>query len=273
MDCIAEPIISAHKTSQLDYKPLSLVFHSSVKPKLRPTIDFNIETPANPIVPVTESEEQNFLTGYNEFGGPVMNRTERTILPDLATYPFPDDIKNGADVVFNKMRYQVRRGKIRDQMLFFCTYCSYLEEINKQTLDFRNTKPPLNIDPIQLGTQFGLSQGEVQRCDSLFSPLQTGYRPPSTYTSPLTYLPNYCQNIDLSHECIDEIMKLAQTIMEKDPTLHQENPQTVAAGFLRYYTTTNGITTEDPQKITRITGRSNVTIDGMFRRIATIDNS
>lgn len=203
--------------------------------------------------------EQRFCGGYGEWAH-VVNHTDRSILPDLKPHPFPDDIKNQADVIYNKMRYQVRRGKIRFQMLFFCVYCAHLE-----------LRRPVN--PIQLGREFGLTQGEVQRCDSLFSPLQTGYKPPSTNTSPLGYLPDYCRDMNLSQEAIDEIMKMASTILRKDATLYQENPQTVAAGLLRYYTTTNGIITDDPQKMTRVTSRSNVTIDGMFRRISEIDNS
>ena len=145
-------------------------------------------------------------------------------------------------------------------MLFYCTYCSHLE-LHR------------DVNPIQLGAIFGLSQGDVQRCDSLFSPLQTGYRPPSTKTSPLGYLPEYCYKMSLSKEAIDEIMTLSAEILRKDPTFFQENPQTVASGLLRYYIVTNGIVTDDPLKIVEITGRSNVTIESMFRRIATVDNS
>lgn len=215
------------------------------------------ETPLDPYD--NTSGEQRFCGGYGEWAH-VVNHTERSILPDLKQYPFPDDIKNQADVIYNKMRYQVRRGKIRYQMLFFCIYCAHLELSR-------------DVNPIQLGSQFGLTPGEVQRCDSLFSPLQTGYKPPSTNTSPLGYLPDYCRDMNLSQEAIDEIMKMATSVLRKDPTLYQENPQTVAAGLLRYYTITNGIITDDPQKITRVTCRSNVTIDGMFRRISAIDNS
>ena len=207
----------------------------------------------------TIANEQHFCGGYGEWGH-VINHTERSILPDLKQYAFTDDIKNEADVIYNKMRHQVRRGKIRSQMLFFCVYCSHLE-LNR------------DVNPIQLGKEFGLTQGEVQRCDSLFSSLQTGYRPPNRNASPLGYLPNYCHSMNLSHEAIDEIMKMSAIILRKDPTLYQENPQTVAAGLLRYYTVTNGISTDDPQNITRITGRSSVTIDGMFKRVSTIDNS
>jgi hypothetical protein len=221
------------------------------------TADEVMEAPYDPYD--NTNPEQKFCNGYGEWGH-VINRTERSILSDLKQYPFPDDIKNQADVIYNKMKYQVRRGKIRFQMLFWCTYNSHLELAR-------------DVNPIQLGAQFGLSQGEVQRCDSLFSPLQTGYKPPSKNASPLGYLPDYIKEMGLSPDILDGVMRMAATILRKDPTLFQENPQTVAAGLLRYYTVTNGITTEDPQTITRVTNRSTVTIDGMFRRISTIDNA
>ena len=60
---------------------------------------------------------------------------------------------------------------------------------------------------------------------------------------------------------------MSSNILSKDPSLREENPQTVAAGLLKYYSITNGITTEDPQKITQVTGRSMVSIDVMFRKL------
>lgn len=224
---------------------------------LQPNADEVVEAPYDPYD--NTNPDQKFCSGYGEWGH-VINRTERSILSDLKAYPFPDDIKNQADVIYNKMKYQVRRGKIRFQMLFWCTYNAHLE-LGR------------DVNPIQLGAQFGLTQGEVQRCDSLFSPLQTGYKPPSKSASPLGYLPDYIQEMGLSADIIGGVMQMASGILRKDPTLFQENPQTVAAGLLRYYAVTNGITTENPQKITRVTSRSMVTIDGMFRRISTIDNA
>lgn len=202
---------------------------------------------------------KKFCGGYGEWGH-VINHTERSILPDLKVYPFPDDIKNRADVIYNKMRYQVRRGKIRSQMLFFCVYYAHVELKR-------------DVNPIPLGSQFGLTPGEIQKCDSLFSPLQTGYKPPPTNASPLGYFSDYLTGMDLSEDLLDDITRTASDILHKDPTLNQENPQTVAAGLLRYYMVARGITSEDPVKINRVTSRSNVTIDGMFRRICTIDNA
>lgn len=218
------------------------------------------------------SDERKFCGGYSEWGH-VTTKIERSILHDLKSYPFPDDIKNRADAVYNKMRYQVRRGKIRSQMLFFCVYCAYLE-IKKEHLDrgLKEDEIENSVDPIKLGIQFNLTQGEVQRCDSLFSPLQTGYKPPTIHTSPLGYFPDYCKDLGLDIDAIRAIIKLSTSVLQKDKTLSEENPQTVAAGLLKYYTITNGIILEDPQKIIRITNRSVATIDTMYRRIAVIDN-
>ena len=203
-------------------------------------------------------DEEKFHAGYGD--SHVVTHGERSILSDLKKYSFTDDIKNTADVIYNKMRYQVRRGKIRDQLLFYCVYCAHCE--------LRR-----NVNPIQLGKLFELTQGEVQRCDSLFSPLQTGYRKPELIVSPLDYLPDHCNAINLSQEAIEGILIMAAGILEKDPSLMQENPQTVASGLLRYYTVLNGITVDDPQHMTIVTSRSNATIDTVYRRIATIDNS
>lgn len=203
-------------------------------------------------------DDQKFHNGYGD--SHVVVHNERSILPELKAYSFTDDIKNMADVVYNKMRSQVRRGKIRDQLLFYCVYCAHCELKR-------------NVNPIQLGKLFGLTQGEVQRCDSLFSPLQTGYRKPSNFTTPLSCLPECCAAIGLTEEAAEDILETAATILRKDPSLMQENPRTVASGLLRYYLETHGITIDNPQDMTNITNRSAATIETLYKRIAAIDNS
>jgi len=204
-------------------------------------------------------DDKNFYNGFGDWGHTSRN-TERSILTDLNKYRFDNDIKNRADVVYNKIIYQVRRGRKRLQLLFYCVYCAHLELER-------------DVDPIELGAVFGLKQGEVQKCYSLFSPLQTDYHPPSKNTSPLTYLPGYCDRLKLSQEAIEDIKKISSDILMKDPTLYQENPQTVASGLLRYYVSTNGIILDNPSELSKLTSRSTVTIENMYKRISKIDNS
>jgi transcription initiation factor TFIIIB Brf1 subunit/transcription initiation factor TFIIB len=204
----------------------------------------------------------NDRTFFNHKGewGHVQINPERSILKDLKPYmDIDDDVKNMADAIYNKMHYQVRRKKIRYQLLFYCTYCAYME-LN------------LKVNPIELGAIFGLKQGAVQRCDSLFSPLQTGYTPPIKNARPTNYLERYCEKIGLSKEAGIEINKLGEYLLKKDPNFLQENPQTVAAGILKYFIVTNGISIEDPDLIKNVTNRSNATIESIYQWIVSIDN-
>jgi hypothetical protein len=204
-------------------------------------------------------DEKEFHSGFGDWGH-VSNNSEKTIRPELDGYFFDDEIKNVADSIYNKMVYQVRRGKVRTKLIFYCIYCAHLELKR-------------DVNPTQLGKIFGLTQGEVQKCDSLFSPLQTGYRAPTTIISPLQYLPGYCIKLKLSQESLETIRKMSQDILSKDPSLKEENPQTVASGLLRYYTLTNGITLDDPNELEKLTSRSMVTIENMCKRISVIDNT
>lgn len=206
----------------------------------------------------TTGSEQEFYNSYGETH--VITRKNHSILSDLEQYPLTDDIKNKADVIYNKMIPRLHRSKIRNQMLFFCVYNAHIE------LD-------RDVNPVQLGKMFGLTAGDVQRCDSIFSPLQTGYEPPSKITTPTEYLPGFCEKMGISSEATNNIIKLANNILNKDPDLREQHPQTVAAGILKYYTYINGITTDDPYKINKVTDRSPVTINTVFKRISNIDNN
>lgn len=192
-------------------------------------------------------------------GEHVVGHQKRSILPDLSGHSFPDDIKNQADTIYQQMRPRVRKGKARDQLLFFCVYYAHIE------LD-------VDVDPNLLGERFGLKPGEVQRCHSIFSPLQTGYHPPLKDLTPLNLLPDYMKKLNMSEDAIYQAKVQLQEIVNKNRSLSQEHPRTVASGFLKYYIDINGIEVNQ-QELSRITNRSPATIDNMYNRISMIDNS
>lgn len=236
---------------------------------MKPSTVMKPEKPLTVVEPETTTEaefesaevydEKTFCGGHGEWAH-VISKTDRSILGDLKQYDIEDEIKNKADVVYNKMQPQTRRNKVRRQLLFYCTYCAYLE-LGR------------DVNPSVLGKIFDLDSGAVQKCYSLFSPLQTGYTPPSSTASPLRYLPDYCARMGLTHEAVTDLISMSKRILNKDRTLLQETPQTVAAGLLRYWIEINGVVIDDSQKLRNITGRSLVTIDTMFKRIANVDNS
>ena len=204
----------------------------------------------------TMASTDEFCAGYGD-GTHVIQRVERSVVLDLDKYKLSDEIKNQASVIYTKMRPRTRRGKLRNKLLFYITYCAHLEL-------------GLNVNPSSLGKMFGLNQGEIQSCNSLFSFLQTGYRPPVVTISPVHLLPDLCKKLDFSDEGVAAITQLGVRILQKDPTLYQENPQTVAAGLLRYYTIINGL--DDLCKVEIACDRSPATIEPMYDRIARIDN-
>jgi transcription initiation factor TFIIIB Brf1 subunit/transcription initiation factor TFIIB len=205
-------------------------------------------------------DNNNFHQSYEDWGHIVTRNDQKSISSDLVTYNFPDEIVNQADLIYNQMKYQARRLKVRTQLLFYCVYCAHLE-LGR------------NIDPINLGSRFNLTPSDVQKCDSMFSPLQTGYYPPRNSVSPAKYLPEYCDQIKLSEDAAQQVISMTENILQRDRSLLQENPQTVAAGFLQYYVTINGINLSHPDIIANIVHRSKVTVDNMMKRIANIDNA
>ena len=208
-------------------------------------------------------EDKNDGSLYGGFSGfenaTVNTKKQRTILPDLVPYDLPEEIKNQADAIYNKMTPRVHRNKIRIQLLFYCVYCAYLEL-------------RIDVNPMSLGEVFGLTQGEVQKCYSIFSPLKTDYSPPCNNISPISYFPDFCSRFGLSDEARNDLVKLANNILKKEPALYQDHPQTVAAGIFRYYTLLNGITSEDNSLLVKVTKRSLATIDVVCKKIQLIDN-
>jgi transcription initiation factor TFIIIB Brf1 subunit/transcription initiation factor TFIIB len=215
------------------------------------------DTPGDDIDEGSE-EETPFFFGYNE-NRCIKKSSEHSILEDLSSYPLPDEIKKKADMIFGSMKYNVHRGKIRQQLLFYCVYCAHLE--------LRMT-----VQPFILGELFNLKRGDVQKCNSIFSAFKTGYNPPAFKTNPKRYIPIFSRSMDLSDEATQDALILADRILKIKPSLIESNSQTVAAGVLRYYMKINGINTSDTQKIATVTGKSRVTIDNMARHIETLDN-
>ncbi len=195
-------------------------------------------------------------------GPPVhtTNKPAKFILTDLANFPFSDDIKHRADVIYNAMGSPTKRIKSRQMLLFFCVYSAHKEL-------------GISADPIKLGKYFGLTPGEVQKTNSMFSPLQTGYRVQDKFYSPLELVPDICRDIGISEETILDILASSKETLERNPQLYQSSPQTIAAGLVSYYITTRGIQIANRDDIVRATGRSIVTISSTRDRIALLDNS
>ena len=196
-------------------------------------------------------------TSHNEYSYTTKNN--RNIIVDLQPYDFSDDIKHRANFIYNKMKHSVRKANKRQYLLFFCVYSAYKEF---------NT----NIDPNQLGLIFGLTQGQMQKTLSMFSPLQTGYKPVQRVMSAVDYIPDYCTKLNLE-EYTNDLITFASAILDNHNQLKQFVPQTVAAGILKYYLTINGIDLNNKKILADTTFRSDTTIDSMYKKISEMDTT
>jgi transcription initiation factor TFIIIB Brf1 subunit/transcription initiation factor TFIIB len=197
------------------------------------------------------------------FIAPVKNnrkiKPDRSIMKDLEKYNFPEEVKIKADCIYNSMEPQVRRGKMRKKLLFYCLYHAYIEL-------------KIIVDPFVIGKKFDLTSTDIQTSYHTFSPLQTKYNPPTVNISPKDYIKNFCKELNISEHGEEEINSMIDSFLEKDPSLEEENPKTFASGVLMFYMKINGITTEQPGKIVEVTLRSMVTIQTIYKKISELDN-
>jgi hypothetical protein len=224
-------------------------------------------------------EETQFGNEYTSKEGYILPNKQKSIIPYLKKFNIPENIMSIADDIHNKMKQIVRRKNKHNLLLYYCTYCAYLEYFyEEEKLIKQGIIPDIKgyidgFDPGQLGEKFGLTYNELQKADSLFSPLQTGYSPPSTYISLFNYLPNYCKCINLSNESIIEVIELAKDIMSKNPKLKRENTRSTAAGIVYYFTVINGITITNIEQFENLVRYKFSTINTVYEKISVLDNS
>lgn len=197
---------------------------------------------------------------------PMHQKGEKSILQELEQYEISPEIKNRAQKIYQKMGPHVHRGKKRVQLLFYCLYSADLELHSECTIrdDASN--------PLIYQKMLGLSHGEARKAMGIFSETQTGYRPKTGKANPLGMIKGYCQENHISEEMVAPIRALGRKILSKDPELMEEYPQTVAAGLIKYALSTMGGEL-DNDSFANTVNLSQATINGMYKRIARIDNA
>jgi len=187
-------------------------------------------------------------------------KNNKNITNDLNKYSeFSDDIKYRANYIYIRMNHSTRRKKKRQLLLFFCVYSAYKEL-------------GIKVNPADLGDIFGLTSGQLQKTDAMFSHLQTGYKPVCQSISVNDYIHDYGVKIGLE-EHIENIIQLCDNIIIKDTSLSQASSQPVAAGMIKYYMMINGIELADKNALIDAARRSDTTIESMYKKICLIDNA
>lgn len=190
------------------------------------------------------------------WGVKVLNKepSTRSISGDLNRYNLPDDIKITADEIYRKMTLlKVHRKKRRLQLIWYCVYNAYKELCRA-------------VYPETLCEIIGISLEDARGAISRFSHIRSGYKPPEEQDL-FKFITLYCG--ELSVDNYQPINKLAEQLVEKDPSYYDCTPQHVALAIVKYYLTINGVSTRKLQDL----HKPNANVDELYRRIADTDNN
>ncbi len=195
----------------------------------------------------------------------ISKSKEKTLKSDLKSKGFPPEIINKADEIFVKMKFGLKRGVRRKQLVYYCAQAAYNE-----------LKIPM--DPSQLASTCGISYSEIFKANSMCSPAKTGYKPPSEFKQPKDFIESYYKKIQdmniisFGENSEENINDICYDVMEKSSELREEKPQTVAAAVLVFYLELNGCVLKK-EKYTEIFNKSDMAIIKIKNKVAVVYNS
>ena len=195
----------------------------------------------------------------------LVKRAERSIAADLAKIDITEQIKQRTELIWNLLDDGTSRGNRRIMKIFYCVYHAHREEgvIELQSV---------------VAKKVGLDSKDINKALSAFSGSKTGYRPTSKKLSPIDYIPAFCRALKFPEEVQASIIKLAQSIIQKEPALEENTPQKIAGGIVYYYMVVSGLKSVNNvpitiQDISELASLSDATIKNTFQEISIIDNS
>ena len=187
----------------------------------------------------------------------IPKRNEKSIRMDLEKLNLPSNIVNIADEIYQNMSIGTKRGKRRKMLLFFCAFHAY----NRENLP---------VDPVWLITVCGLDRSSISKSLSMCSPVYTSSETPMVRYNPNQYIPVFFEKLStwltFPQGTLEDIYKMSDEIMEKDKTLQDEKPQTVAAAILVHYMKLHGYVI-DKENYKTIFERSDMTINKIKKKV------
>jgi len=150
---------------------------------------------------------------------------EKSIYKELKMLQIPDNIKIRANEIYQQITTPTKKGKKRLSLVLYCVYHAYKEE-------------DIIIDPVDIADQLGLKKNAISKAMNSFS--NRGYTPPMVIVNPVSLIRPFALKVHtLNEECIPDIEKFAQDIMEKEPSFSEPQPKKIAAAFIKSYMDTH----------------------------------
>lgn len=139
------------------------------------------------------------------------------------------------------MKINTRRKTPRNKLLYFCVSTAY--KIHK-----------IPYIPGVLASFFNLSMTDLPNANAMYSKSITGNSVPTTYFTPLDYIPLLYKYIGLSSDNEKMVIDICKNIIVKDEDLLDYFPQDIAAGIILCFMDIIGLeyTTTDYHKISGV---------------------
>lgn len=183
----------------------------------------------------------------------------KNIIHELDEYPLPIEIKARCNEIYNKMTLiHTKRGNKRKQMLYFLIYTSYRE--------LGDPMPPETIANL-----VGLNRNKIKEANRNFGPIHSGYKSEITEISIVSLIPNICKNLGFDNDRVEDCVNMAKEMVDKKPSLEEEDIQKVASAMVQYYLIFNGISF-DKKEFSRISNVSSTSLNTMVNMVGKLHN-
>lgn len=195
-------------------------------------------------------------------------RINKGFKDDIDELPIPDEVKNEALKISEKVGKETKRGKQRRFAVWFLVYNAY------RTLG-------IPIDAYYIANMVGVPKSDIKKAYNVYSPVDTGYTPPLIFTTPQDLIPTYCKQLNFDPDTIPHVIEIADQIINKEPVLLEKPPRNVAAGIIFLYmeiyfpggsnnSTTRATKLSRAQNMSDIVGISKPTIETQYTAVRSV---
>lgn len=198
----------------------------------------------------------------DEFGSSVyIKKKVRNVFEGYEYLVVPDEVRIEANSIYNnELGRRIKKIKKLSLLKFYCIYNAY------KSLG-------ITIVPQTLANDMKMDNKSVNKANTIFSELETGYSPPDHDPSPIDFLADYSEFLGIDPETLVEfIVPYAENFLEKNECFLQDHPHVVAAGIIKWYCIMNGLMLKKITKLRKRAGCSDATIDTMYKKIVIADS-
>lgn len=184
------------------------------------------------------------------------NLPEKPVVEQIRKLAIADDVKDKAESIYFQIQQSTSRSHSQSKLIVYVVYCAFRE---------------MNMvrDPLYVCNLLKIKPADLSKSYSLFSQIQTNYKPPCIKVHPTQLIPLYCETLDIVST---EIVKLCHRICAKDPSFEEYFPQLMAVACIGYYSNYSGFSIHS-NILAGLIGRSATMVNSLIKLITVTDNT